>query len=93
MKVKLLRDTMIAGTPTSAGSIVDIPDHLGVMLINISKAEEFTKEEPKDDDSPNFESMTKSELDTYGKNIGLELNLRQTKTQLITEIQTAISTS
>tara|TARA_Y100000401_G_C8236549_1_gene180827 strand:- start:319 stop:600 length:282 start_codon:yes stop_codon:yes gene_type:complete len=93
MKVKLLRSTMISGVSKNSGETIVVPDHIGVMLVNISKAEEVTTEEPEIDDSPNFERMTKSELDTYGKNIGLELNLRQTKTQLITEIQTAISTS
>ena len=40
MKVKLLRNTMIAGTPTSAGSIIDVEDHIGFMLLNIHKAVE-----------------------------------------------------
>ena len=30
---------MIAGTPTSAGSIVDVEPHIGDMLIGIGKAE------------------------------------------------------
>ena len=47
MKLKLLRNTMIAGTPTSAGSIVDVEEHIGFMLVNINKAEEYKAEEPK----------------------------------------------
>ena len=47
MKVKLLRNIMIAGTPTSAGSIVDVEEHIGFMLVNINKAEEYKAEEPK----------------------------------------------
>ena len=39
MKVSLLRNTMIAGTPKSAGSIVDVEQHIGDMLIGIGKAE------------------------------------------------------
>ena len=47
MKLKLLRNTMIAGTPTSAGSIVEVEEHIGFMLLNIHKAEEVKEEEPK----------------------------------------------
>ncbi len=93
MKVKLLRNTMIAGTPTSAGSIIDVEDHTGLMLLNIHKAEEVKAEEPKVDKQPNFERMTKLNLETYGKELGLELDITKTKTELITEIQTAISTT
>ena len=46
MKLKLLRNTMIAGTPTSAGSIIDVEDHIGFMLLNIHKAEEVKAEQP-----------------------------------------------
>ena len=30
---------MITGTPTSAGTIVEVEDHIGFMLLNIHKAE------------------------------------------------------
>lgn len=93
MKLKLLRNTMIAGTPKSAGSIIDVEDHVGLMLLNIHKAEEVKAEEPKVDKQPNFERMTKLNLEAYGKELGLELDTTKTKTELITEIQTAISTS
>ena len=93
MKLKLLRNTMIAGTPTSAGSIVDVEEHIGFMLVNINKAEEYKATEPKVEKKPNFERMTKLKLEAYGKNIGLELDISKTKTELITEIQTAISTT
>ena len=92
MKVKLLRNIMIAGTPTSAGSIVDVEEHIGFMLVNINKAEEYKAEELKVK-KPNFERMTKLNLEAYGKDIGLELDISKTKTELITEIQTAISTT
>lgn len=35
----------------------------------------------------NFEAMTKSELETYGTTIGLELDKRHTKAELIAKIQ------
>lgn len=90
MKVKLLRSTMIAGTPTSAGSIIDVEEHIGFMLLNINKAEEYKAEEPKVNKRPNFERMTKLNLESYGKDLGLELDITKTKTELITEIETAI---
>ena len=93
MKVKLLRSTMIAGTPTSAGSIIDVEEHIGFMLLNIHKAEEVKVAKPKVDKKPNFDRMTKLNLETYGKELGLELDITKTKSELITEIQTAISTT
>ena len=39
MKVKLLRATMIAGTPTSVGTIVDVEQQTGQYLIAVEKAE------------------------------------------------------
>ena len=84
---------MIAGTPTSAGSIIDVADHIGFMLLNIHKAEEVKVAEPKVDKKPNFDRMTKLNLETYGKELGLELDITKTKSELITEIQTAISTT
>ncbi len=93
MRLKLLRNTMIAGTPTSAGSIVEVEEHVGFMLLNIHKAEEVKEEEPKVTKTPNFERMTKLNLETYGKELGLELDVTKTKTELISEIQTAISTT
>ena len=93
MKLKLLRNTMIAGTPKSAGSIVDVEEHIGYMLVNINKAEEYIAEKPKSEKKPNFERMTKLNLEAYGKDIGLELDISKTKTEHISEIQTAITTS
>ena len=63
------------------------------MCIRDSKAEEVKAVEPKVDKQPNFERMTKLNLEAYGKEIGLELDITKTKTELITEIQTAISTT
>ena len=84
---------MIAGTPKSAGSIVDVEEHIGYMLVNINKAEEYIALKPKSEKKPNFERMSKLNLEAYGKDIGLELDISKTKTELISEIQTAITTS
>ena len=43
MKVSLLRNVMVAGTPTSAGSVIDVEKHIGEMLIGIGKAEQLLK--------------------------------------------------
>lgn len=82
---------MIAGTPSSAGSIVEVEDHIGFMLLNIHKAEEVKVVETKVDKQPNFVRMTKAELESFGSDQGLELDLNKTKKQLITELQTALS--
>ena len=37
--------------------------------------------------------MTKLNLESYGKDLGLQLDITKTKTELISEIQTAISTT
>ena len=37
-----------------------------------------------------FTSMTKSELEEFGRTIGIELDKRQTKVQLISELETFI---
>ena len=36
---------MVAGTPTSAGSIIDVEKHIGEMLIGIGKAEAVVEAE------------------------------------------------
>tara|TARA_B100001287_G_scaffold161029_1_gene135409 strand:- start:123 stop:344 length:222 start_codon:yes stop_codon:yes gene_type:complete len=43
MKVELLRSTMIAGTPTSAGSTIDVDDNVGRLLIFSGKAKEASE--------------------------------------------------
>ena len=43
MKVKLLRATMIAGTPTSVGTIVDVEQQTGQYLIAVEKAELYVE--------------------------------------------------
>ena len=92
---------MIAGTPKSAGSIVDVDQHIGDMLIGIGKAdavveaceapiaEPVVKETVKQND---FTLMTKAQLEDFGHTIGLELDRRLNKNTLISQLEKAIST-
>ena len=106
MKVKLLRATMIAGTPTSAGTIVDVTEQAGNYLIAVEKAElavvaceapiastkSVVEQEPANSDKVDFSQMTKAQLEAYGRELGIELDKRQTKTDLITKLEEFIST-
>jgi hypothetical protein len=105
MKVKLLRATMIAGTPTSAGTIVDVNEQAGQYLIAVEKAElavevceapiastkPVVESEPTDSDEVDFSEMTKSQIETYGRKLGIELDRRQNKTVLISKLEEFIS--
>jgi len=105
MKVKLLRATMIAGVPTDSGSIVDVEKHTGEYLVAIDKAEAYVeaceapipsaetlvKEEPISEDKVDFVQMTKAQLEVYGRQLGLELDKRNNKADLIVELEEAIS--
>ena len=104
MKVKLLRATMIAGTPTSAGTIVDVDKQAGEYLVAVEKAElaveaceapiastePVVESEPTNSDEVDFSQMTKSQIETYGRTIGLELDKRLNKSTLLTQIEEAI---
>ena len=106
MKVKLLRATMIAGTPTSVGTIVDVTEQAGQYLIAVEKAElaveackapiastePVVEPEPTNSDKVDFSQMTKSQIETYGRSLGIELDRRQNKTTLIAELEKFIST-
>ena len=97
---------MIAGTPTSAGTIVDVNEQAGQYLIAVEKAELFvevceapiaSKEpvvepESTDSDEVDFSQMTKAQLEAYGRTLGLELDRRQNKTALIAKLEEFIST-
>ena len=105
MKVKLLRATMIAGTPTSAGTIVDVDKQAGEYLISVEKAElvvetceaptpstePVVKQESTSKDKVDFSQMTKAQLEVYGRTLGLELDKRHNKADLIVELEEAIS--
>ena len=106
MKVKLLRATMIAGTPTSVGTIVDVEEQTGSYLIAVEKAElavevceapiastePVIESEPTNSDEVDFSQMTKSQIETYGRKLGIELDRRQNKTTLIAKLEEFIST-
>jgi len=105
MKVKLLRATMIAGTPTSAGTIVDVKEQTGQYLIAVEKAElavevceapiastePVVEPKPTNSDEVDFSQMTKSQIETYGRKLGIELDRRQNKTALIAKLEEFIS--
>ena len=96
---------MIAGVPTDSGTIVDVEKHTGEYLVAIDKAEIYVevceaptpstkpviKQEPTSKDKVDFSQMTKAQLEAYGKTIGLELDRRHNKADLIVELEEAIS--
>ena len=43
-----------------------------------------------EEDKPNFESMTKAQLEEYGRKYGIELDRRKKKATLIEELTIAI---
>ena len=105
MKVKLLRATMIAGVPTNSGTIVDVKEQTGQYLIAVEKAElavevceapiastePVIESKPTDSDEVDFSQMTKSQIETYGRGLGIELDRRHNKADLIVELEEAIS--
>ena len=96
---------MIAGTPTSVGTIVDVEEQTGNYLIAVEKAEldvevceapiaskkPVVEPEPTDSDKVAFSEMTKSQIETYGRSLRIELDKRQNKTTLIAELEAYIS--
>ena len=96
---------MIAGTPTSAGTIVDVKEQTGQYLIAVEKAElavevceapiastePVVEQEPTNSDEVDFSQMTKAQLETYGRTLGIELDKRQNKTTLIAELEKYLS--
>ncbi len=96
---------MIAGTPTSAGTIVDVKEQTGQYLIAVEKAElavevceapiasteSVVEQEPTNSDEVDFSQMTKAQLEAYGRTLGIELDKRQNKTTLIAELEKYLS--
>jgi len=90
---------MIAGTPNSAGSVVDVEKHIGDMLVGIGKATTVDeasetpiakpKSEKRAKKVSDLGSMTKAELETYGRTLGLDLDKRLNKSTLLTQIEEA----
>jgi len=46
MKVKIIRNVMVAGVRKDSGSTIEVEDKIGSLLIGLGKAEEVTKEKP-----------------------------------------------
>ena len=96
---------MIAGTPTSAGTIVDVKEQTGQYLIAVEKAElavevceapipstePVVEPEPTNSDEVDFSQMTKAQLEAYGRDLGLELDKRHSKAGLIVKLEEFIS--
>ena len=96
---------MIAGVPTDSGTIVDVKEQAGNYLIAVDKAElaveaceapiastePVVESEPTNSDEVDFSEMTKSQIDTYGRSLGIELDRRQNKTTLIAKLEEFIS--
>ena len=96
---------MIAGTPTSVGTIVDVEEQPGQYLIAVEKAElavevceapiasteSVVEQEPTNSDEVDFSQMTKAQLEAYGRTLGIELDKRQNKTTLIAELEKYLS--
>ena len=92
---------MIAGVPTDSGTIVDVEKHTGEYLVAIDKAEIYVEvceaptpstkpvveSEPTDSDKVDFSQMTKSQLETYGRELGVELDKKETKISMISKLQ------
>lgn len=62
-----------------------------LIVEEVSIQEEAVIEESPavEDPKPNFESMTKIELEEYGRTIGIELDRRKKKSDLIAELEQA----
>ena len=55
------------------------------------EAEPVVEPEDTSEDKRDFSQMTKSQLETYGRSIGLELDRRHNKADLIAELEQYIS--
>ena len=96
---------MVAGVPTDSGSIVDVDKQAGEYLVGVGKAElavevceapiastePVDESEPTNSDEVDFSQMTKSQIETYGRSLGIELDRRQNKTTLIAKLEEFIS--
>ena len=96
---------MIAGVSTDSGTIVDVEEQAGNYLVAIEKAElavevceapiaskePVVESESAKSDEVDFSQMTKSQIETYGRSLGIELDRRQNKTTLISQLEEYIS--
>ena len=58
----------------------------------VEEVAEEEKEEEVVDETPDLSSMSKSELEEYGREIGVELDKRHSRKRLIGEIEEALDT-
>ena len=49
------------------------------------------RDRPTDSDEVDFSQMTKSQIETYGRKLGIELDRRKNKTDLIAKLEEFIS--
>ena len=52
---------------------------------------QLSSQKKTDSDEVDFSEMTKSQIETYGRKIGIELDRRQNKTDLIAKLEEFIS--
>ena len=57
----------------------------------VVEQEPVVKQEPTDSDKVDFSQMTKAQLEAYGRELGLELDKRHNKADLIVELEEAIA--
>mgnify|MGYP003153371368 CR=1 FL=1 len=58
-----------------------------------TKYDELVEEEVVEDSNPDFISMSKDELEEYGRELGVELDKRHSKKRLISEIEEVLDNS
>lgn len=81
-----------AGCTEVQGEVEKAPvEEPAPIVEEVSIEEEAVIEESPavEDPKPNFESMTKIELEEYGRTIGIELDRRKKKSDLIAELEQA----
>ena len=74
----------------------DLSERMGNAPGTVCPAPEPKKEEKLEvqkETVSNFEKMTKAELEIYGRSIGIELDKRHTKADLIAELEKFTSTN
>ena len=83
-----------ASTPAPAPSAPTPPAPVEVATPEATSIapEEVVEEEEVVDETPDLFSMSKSELEEYGREIGVELDKRHSRKRLIGEIEEALDT-
>ena len=73
-----------APAPTPAPVVEEERPDLG---LDETTYDELIEEEVVEDGNPDFTSMSKNELEEYGRELGVELDKRHSKKRLISEIE------